>query len=182
MSNILDKHAPFKKITKYKHKFITKPLISIKNKIFETYIKKNTKITINHNDFNIYRNLISTLMKRSKQNCFSRYFETNLTNIKNNWKGIKSIISMRSSSTNNLTLLTLQNETIDNSKRTANIFNNYFSTIGENTQAKIKYSHRNYTDYLTNENPKFFFPLTNRNRRYYTDSFITRYQQSNWSI
>ena len=165
MSNILDKHAPFKKITKYKRKFITKPLItpalqksiSIKNKIFETYIKKNTKVIINHNNFNIYRNLISTLMKRSKQNCFSRYFETNLTNIKNNWKGIKSIISMRSSSTINLTLLTLQNETIDNSKRTANIFNNYFSTIGEKTQAKIKYSHRNYTDYLTNEIPNSFF-------------------------
>ena len=48
MNNILDKHAPFKKIAKYKLKFRTKPCItpalqksiSIKNKIFKNYIKK----------------------------------------------------------------------------------------------------------------------------------------------
>ena len=34
-------------------------------------------------------------------------------------------------------LLTYQNDNIDNPGRKANIFNNYFSTIGEKTQAKI---------------------------------------------
>ena len=148
-SNILDKHASFKKITKYKRKFRTKPWItpalqksiSIKNKIFRNYIKKNkNKIFKNHikkkditqknelhNNYKIYRNLISTLMKKSKQNYYIMDFESNLTNIKNTWKGIKSIISMRSSSLITLTLLTFQNETIDNLKRIANIFNNYFS-------------------------------------------------------
>ena len=42
----------------------------------------------------------------------SQYFKSNLTNIKNNWKGIKSIISMKSSSSNTPILLTFQNETI----------------------------------------------------------------------
>ena len=82
------------------------------------------------NNYNIYRNLISTLMKRSKQNYYSKYFESNLTNIKNTWKSIKSLISMRCSSLITPTLLTFQNETIDNPKRVANIFNNYFTTIG----------------------------------------------------
>ena len=100
----------------------------------------------------MYRNLISTLMKRSNQNYYSKYFESNLTNIKNTWKGIKSIISMGSSSSITPTLLTFQNETIDNSKKIANILNNYFSTIGKKTQAKTKYSYKNYTDYLTNKN------------------------------
>ena len=72
-------------------------------------------------------------MKRSKQNYYSKCFESNLTNIKNTWKGIKSIISMRSSSSIIPTLLTFQNETIDNPKRIPNIFNNYFSTIGKKT-------------------------------------------------
>ena len=36
-------------------------------------------------------------------------------------------------------LLTFQNDTIDNPKRIANIFNNYFSNIDEKIQAKIKY-------------------------------------------
>ena len=64
---------------------------------------------------------------------------------------------MRRSSSITPTLLTFQNETIDDPKRIANIFNNYFSTIGENTQAKIKYSYKNYTDYLTKGNLNFFF-------------------------
>ena len=69
----------------------------------------------------------------------------------------KGIICMRRSSSNTWTLLTFQNEIIDNPKRIANIFNNYFSTIGKKNQAKIKYSHKNYTDYLTNENSNSFF-------------------------
>ena len=55
MSNILDKHAPFKKITKHKLKFRTKPLItpalqksiSTESKIFKTYIKEED---ITHNN------------------------------------------------------------------------------------------------------------------------------------
>ena len=133
--------------------------ISIKNKIFKNYIKKKDITQKNklHNHYKIYRNLISSLMKKSKQNYYSKYFESNYPNIKNTWKGIKSIISMRSSSSITPTLLTFQNETIDNSKRIANVFDNYIRTIGKKSQAKIKYSHKSYTDYLTNENPNSFF-------------------------
>ena len=48
------------------------------------------------------------MMKRSKENYYSKYFETNLTNVKNTWKGIKSTTSMRSSSSITPTLLTFQ--------------------------------------------------------------------------
>ena len=63
---------------------------------------------------------------------------------------------MKSSSSNSSMLRRHQNENIDNPKRIANIFNNYFSTIGEKTQVK-KHSHEKYTDCLTNENPDSFF-------------------------
>ena len=59
---------------------------------------------------------------------------------------------MKSSSSNSPMLPTYQNDNIDNPERIANIFNNYFSTTGEKTQAKIKHSHKHYTDYLTDEN------------------------------
>ena len=64
---------------------------------------------------------------------------------------------MKSSFSNSLTLLIFQNENLDNPERIASIFNSYFSTIGEKTQAKIKHSHKKYTDYLSNENPDTFF-------------------------
>ena len=87
-----------------------------------------------------------------------------LKNRKNTWKGIKSIISMKSSSGNSPMLLTYQNDNIDNPGRKANIFNNYFSTIGEKTQAKIKHSHKHFTDYITNENPDSFFLSPTNNK------------------
>ena len=63
-------------------------------------------------------------MKRSKQNYFIKSFESNLTNSTITGRGIKSSSSMRSASLITSTLLTFQNETIDNPKRIANIFNN----------------------------------------------------------
>ena len=64
---------------------------------------------------------------------------------------------MKSSFSNTTTLLTFQNENIDKPEKIASIFNNCFSTIGEKTQAKIKHSHKKYTDYLSNKNPDTFF-------------------------
>ena len=93
MTNILDKHAQFKKITKYKVKFRTRSWItpalqksiSIENKILKVYIKKTEISQKNEldNSYKIYRNLIVTLMKRSKQTYYIKYFKSNLTNIKN---------------------------------------------------------------------------------------------------
>ena len=109
--------------------------------------------------------MLSTLMKNSKRNYFIKFFENNLKNLKSTWKGIKSIISMKSSCSNSPMLLTYtyQNDSIDNPERIANTFNNYISTIDEKTQAKINHSHKNYTDYLTNENlDSFFLSPTNK--------------------
>ena len=61
-----------------------------------------------------------------------------------------------SSFSNTPTLLNFQSENID-PEGIANIFNNYFSTISEKTQAKIKHSYKKSTDYLSNENPDTFF-------------------------
>ena len=98
-------------------------------------------------------------MKKSIQNYFIKFFENNLKNLKNTWKDIKNIIFLKSSSSNSSALLTYKNENIDSPERIANIFNNYFSITGEQTQAKIKHSYKMYTDYLTDENPDMFLLL-----------------------
>ena len=43
-----------------------------------------------HMKYKNYRNLLSTPMRKSKQNCYNKFFETTWNNIKNSWKGIKS--------------------------------------------------------------------------------------------
>ena len=77
MNNLLDKHAPFKKISKHKLKFKTKPWltaalqksISIKNSLFKRCIKLKSPAKKNkvHRKYKYYRSLLSTLMKKSKQ-------------------------------------------------------------------------------------------------------------------
>ena len=71
---------------------------------------------------------------------------------------------MKKSSSNSPVLLTYQNDNVDNPERIANIFNNYCSTIGEETQAKVKHSHKHFTDYFINENPDSFSLLPANNK------------------
>ena len=43
--------------------------------------------------------MLSTLLKRSKQSYFSKFFESTWNNIKNTWKGIESLITLKDIST-----------------------------------------------------------------------------------
>ena len=75
-------------------------------------------------------------MKRSKQPYHSKFFEPNNYNIKNTWKGIKSLISQK---TGVPTLLSLDNgDTITNPYDIANTFNHCFLFIAETNMKKHK--------------------------------------------
>ena len=63
-------------------------------------------------------------MKKSKQAYHDRYFEKNWKNIKNTWKGIKSLISLKTVPSNIPTVLSIDNgDTITNAYDIANTFN-----------------------------------------------------------
>ena len=97
----LDNYAPLKRINKYKLKFKSKPWIALglqksistKNKLLKKFINKRDPILKQefHTNYKKYRNILSTLMKKSKQAYYEKYFERNWNNIKNTWKGIKSL-------------------------------------------------------------------------------------------
>ena len=92
-------------------------------------------------------------MKKSKQAYYDKYFERNWNNIKNTWKGIKFPISLKTVASTVPTVLSLDNgDTINNPYDIiANTFNNYFASIGETTKKSIKYSHKHFSNYLSNE-------------------------------
>ena len=74
-------------------------------------------------------------MKKSKQVYYENYFERNWNNIKDTWKGIKSIISLKTVESNVPTVLSLDNvDTITNPYDIANSFNNYFASVAETTK------------------------------------------------
>ena len=141
---LLDTYAPLKRINKYKLKFKSKPWItlglqksiSVKNKLLTNFINKKDPVLKEefHTKYKKYRNLLSTLMKKSKQAYYDKYFERNWNNIKNTWKGIKSLISLRTVASHVPTVFPLDNgDTITNPYDIVSTFNNYFASIAETT-------------------------------------------------
>ena len=165
---LLDTYAPLKKINKYKLKFKSKPWISlglqksifVKKKLLTSFINKKDPILKEefHTNYKKYGNLLSILMKKSKQAYYDKYFEKKWNNIKNSWKGIKSLIFVKTKASSLPTVLSLENgNTITNPYDIANTFNNYFVSIAETTKRSIKYSHKHFSDYLSNESSSTIF-------------------------
>ena len=142
---LLDTYAPLNRINKHTFKFKSKPWInlglqksvSVKNKLLKKCINKQD-LTLKqefHTKYKKYRNLLSTLMKKSKQAYYDKYFARNWNNIKSTWKEIKSLISLKTKASSVPIVLSLHNgDTITNPYDTANTFNNYFPSIGETTK------------------------------------------------
>ena len=139
-----------KEINKYKIKFKSKPWItlglqksiSVKNKLLKNFINKKDPILKEefHTNYKKYRNLLSTLMKKQKQAYYDKYFDEDWSIIKNTWKGIKSLISLKTVASNVPTVLSLDNgDTVTNPYDIANTFNNYFASTSETTKKPIKY-------------------------------------------
>ena len=135
----------FKKINKYKLKFMSKSWanlglqksISLKNKLLTNFINKKRAILKEefHPNYKKYRKLLSTLMKKSKQGYYDKYFERNWNNIKKTWKVTKAIIYLKTASSSVPTVLSLDNgDTINNIYDNVNTFNNYFVSIAETTK------------------------------------------------
>ena len=86
------------RINKYKLKLKSKPWItldlqksiSVKNKLLTKFINKKDPVLKEefHTKYKKYRNLLSTVMKKSKQAYYDKCFERNWNNINNTWKGI----------------------------------------------------------------------------------------------
>ena len=103
-------------------------------------------------------------MKRSKQNYYKKYFESNLNNSKNTWKGIKSIITMKNVISTVPRTLSHGVNTTTNPCEIANVFNNYFASVAETAEQNINYSHKHFYEYLKHQfnNSIFIQPTTAR--------------------
>ena len=48
-----------------------------------------------HKNYKNYRNILSTLLKRAKEEYFTNFFNENIKDIKKNWKVIKHLVSIK---------------------------------------------------------------------------------------
>ena len=87
INSCLNNYAPLKKLNRYKLKFRSKPWITtglqksipLKNKFLTNFIKEKdpVKKAELHLQYKNHRNLLSILLKQSKENHYKKYFESN---------------------------------------------------------------------------------------------------------
>ena len=96
-------------------------------------------------------------MKQSEQIFYTKYFENNCNNIKNTWKGNKTIISIKNITTTVPHSIKFNNRTVTGPTALSNVFDNYFTSIAKQTNSNIKFSRKHYRDYLSYTNTNTFF-------------------------
>ena len=113
-----------------------------------------------HIEYKQYRNLISTLLKRSKCLYFTKFFNDNPNNLKNTWKSIKNLILLKNVSHSSASSIYYNNKTVTSPFEIANVFNNYFSDFALDIQSSIKYSAKKFHEVLPPLSIKSFFLST----------------------
>ena len=91
INSLLDKHAPMKQITKKEIKtkskpWITKGILTLINKKYKIRNKslkakdQNRKEALNQ-EYKMYKNILTNITKKSKENYYKQYFKDNKTNL-----------------------------------------------------------------------------------------------------
>ena len=147
VERLLDKHAPYKNIKHLKSQFETKPWITaglaysikIKNKLYKSFCKEKDphKKENYERQFKTYRNLISTLLRETKESYYKQYFSDNKKNLKLVWQTIKGIINMKNKSDESISSLLIDNQLINSAKQISYDFNKFFTSIGEKINRNI---------------------------------------------
>ena len=106
-----------------------------------------------------YRNKISILTRLREKAYYHKYFEDNIANMKKTWEGINNLINRKRTNSINITSLRCPEANIvsSNTSEFPNIFNKYFSSIGQDLASKMPNSLKPYTDYLPIKNNRNSF-------------------------
>ena len=173
-NSLLDRYAPLKQITKKQMKTNSRPwitkgiLTSIrkKYKIHSKFLKAKdqTRKEALNQEYKTYKNLLTNITKKSKENYYKQYFKDNKNNLIKVWKGIKEIILIKKTNKPHLNCLKIGEEYSTDSEKMAKHFNKYFGTIAKNLDKRIPKSKKKFSDYLKNRNLTSFLlsPVTEK--------------------
>ena len=140
-----------------------------KHNTYSKFVKCKNKILkeFHHNNYRNYRNLLSTLLKRAKENYFTNFFNDNIKDIKKTWKGIKTLVSMKQKNNDTPSLITKDEKYINDPVSIANTFNNLFTSVFEIVHSKIKFPNKSFRNFLSSEiNDSFIITSTNKGEIY----------------
>ena len=88
--------------------------------------------------------MISSLLKQSKKNCYDKYFKDNVSNMKNTWKGIRSIISLQKTTNDSPKIISLEDHTVTDQRTIENTFNSFFCQVAAEVQPEVPFSYKRF--------------------------------------
>ena len=161
VNKTINKHAPLRSISNRKQKFLAKPWLTagLRKSI---RVKNNLFYTSDRDKYKLYRNKIIYLTRLSKANYYQSFFDLNICNMRQTWKGINELIGNckkknKRNSTNSIRSNPNEVPTSD-PKEISNILNKYFATVGSKLASKIPQTINTFYDYLDPPlNRTFFF-------------------------
>ena len=173
LNGLIDLHAPLKKLSKKQIKkggkpWITKGLkISIEKReeLLKLYAKEKDQIakTELYSRFKYYKNQIVKLCRKSKNLHFKKYFDSNIKNSKNIWKGINEIIKSKRSYNTTSISLNINGTITSDPKLTSEELNKHFATIAGKIRQSMPTNdnHENFAETLRDPpvNSLFFQPI-----------------------
>ena len=150
LNMIIEKHVPLKKLSKNKVKLLTKPWITKglkisiknKNKLYKSYLKSKNGHYLSK--FKLVRNKLKHLLLISKNNYYNNYVLIKKDNIKETWKGIKQLITLKKVNYSFPTLIKVGND----AAAIASAFNEYFTNIGTKFAESIPVVNSSYKKFL----------------------------------
>ena len=163
---LLDEMAPIRTIAKNQVKTDKKPWITSgllksmhsRDHLHKLALKEKNphKKDVLFKKFKMKRNIIITLLRKSKHDYYSRFFADNKSDIKETWKGINKIITKNKKNHSTPNSMNKGGILINDKKEIANEFNEFFSSIGKKIDEKIPKSKKSFQDYLIEPNTQQF--------------------------
>ena len=154
----LDEMSPYHEVTLKEFRLMTKPWITkdilSKCDARDDLLKKMksesdpVRLQILDKEYKVLRNQITSEKRASKKKHQTLQFEENKHKSSNAWKCIRSLVNIKSSKASNIKLMDKDNNLMSDSRKISNIFNDHFSTLGANVQAKIPQERGSYKSYL----------------------------------
>ena len=152
-------HIPSKKVrfNKYKHKkknWITTGILKSihhRDKLYRKLksCKSSDAIYETHKlNYNHFNKMLTKMIKLAKSDFYNNEFDKYSNNIKKSWQTINQILNRDRSSTGFPSHILVDNKKVHNKEEIANIFNDYFASVGENLSSKITPTTTTYQHFL----------------------------------
>ena len=164
---LLDKMAPFKKLSQKEIKLKQKPWLTsgllksmrTRDNIYKKFMLAKDALRKQNllRDFKNKRNLITTLIRSSKSQYYKNFFNEHCKNAKKTWEGIRNIIKVSTKNRSLPTKLRVGNNNITDRKEMAQKFNEFYVNIGNMVEEKIPQAKSKFSDFLKNSVPNSIF-------------------------